>query len=79
MLQTKIGFEIHQIPPSGVVTRPCRLLVIQQDCHSDVIRLIPRGTVDENLRRDLTAGPKALDPNDCRQPTLDCTIFVWKS
>ena len=34
------------------------------------IRLIPEGTVDNNLGADRLAGPKALDPNYCRQPTL---------
>ena len=32
--------------------------------------LIPKGTVDNNLGPDCLAGPKALDPNYCRQPTL---------
>ncbi len=36
----------------------------------DYIRLIPQGTVDNNLGPDCLAGPKALDPNYCRQPTL---------
>ena len=34
------------------------------------IRVIPQGTVDDNLGPDRLAGPKALDPNYCRQPTL---------
>ncbi len=35
------------------------------------IRVIPQGTVDNNLGSDRLAGPKALDPNNyCRQPTL---------
>ncbi len=34
------------------------------------IRLIPQGTVDNNLGPDHFPGPKALDPNNCRQPTL---------
>ena len=34
------------------------------------IRVIPQGTVDNNLGPDCLAGPKALDPNYCRQPTL---------
>ncbi len=29
-----------------------------------------QGTVDNNLGPDRLAGPKALDPNNCRQPTL---------
>ncbi len=33
-------------------------------------RVIPQGTVDNNLGPDRLAGPKALDPNYCRQPTL---------
>ena len=35
-----------------------------------LIRLIPQGTVDNNLGPDRLAGPKARDPNHCRQPTL---------
>ena len=35
-----------------------------------MIRVIPQGTVDNNLGPDRLAGPKALDPNYCRQPTL---------
>ena len=35
-----------------------------------IIKLIPQGTVDDNLGPDRLAGPKALDPNYCRQPTL---------
>ncbi len=34
------------------------------------IRLIPQGTVDNNLGPDRLAGQKALDPNYSRQPTL---------
>ena len=34
------------------------------------IRVIPQGTVDNNLGPDRLAGPKALDPNYCRQATL---------
>ena len=34
------------------------------------LRVIPQGTVDNNLGQDRLAGPKALDPNYCRQPTL---------
>ena len=35
-----------------------------------VMRLIPLGTVNNNLGPDRLAGPKALDPNFCTQPTL---------
>ncbi len=35
-----------------------------------IIRLIPQGRVDNNLRPDRLAGPKALDPNNIRQSTL---------
>ena len=35
-----------------------------------VMRLIPQGTVDNNLGPDRLAGPKALEPNYCRQLTL---------
>ena len=34
------------------------------------IRVIPQGTVDNNLGPDRLAGSKALDPNYWRQPTL---------
>ena len=34
------------------------------------VRITPQGTVDNNLGPDRLAGPKALDPNYCRQPTL---------
>ncbi len=32
--------------------------------------VIPQGTVDNKLGPDRLAGPKALDPKYCRQPTL---------
>ena len=35
-----------------------------------MIIIIPQGTVDNNLGPGRLAGPKALDPNYCRQPTL---------
>ncbi len=35
-----------------------------------VIRLIPQWMVDNNLKPDRLANPKALDPKHCRQPTL---------
>ncbi len=34
------------------------------------VRVIHQGTVDNNLGPDRLAGPKALDPIYCRQPTL---------
>ena len=37
---------------------------------SKTIRVIPQGTVDNNLGPYRLAGPKALDPNYCRLPTL---------
>ncbi len=39
-------------------------------CWKCIIRLIPQGTVNNNPGPDHLAGPKALDPNSCRQPTL---------
>ncbi len=36
----------------------------------ETLRVIPQGTVDNNLGPDRLVGPKALDPNYCRQPTL---------
>ncbi len=35
-----------------------------------LIRLIPQGTVYNNVGQDRQAGPKALDPNYWRQSTL---------
>ncbi len=35
-----------------------------------ILWLIPQGTVYNNLGPNRLAGPKALDPNNCRQPTL---------
>ncbi len=35
-----------------------------------ILLVIPQGTVDNNLRPDYLAGPKALDPTYSRQPTL---------
>ena len=34
------------------------------------LRVIPQGTVYNNLGPERLAGPKALDPNYFRQPTL---------
>ena len=36
----------------------------------NIIRVIPQGTVDNNLGPDNLAGLNALDPNYCRQSTL---------
>ncbi len=48
--------------------------MIAQLPHSKIstinLRIIPQGTLDNNLEPDSLAGPKALDPNHCRQPTL---------
>ena len=38
--------------------------------------LIPQGTVDNNPGLDRLAGPKALDPNYCRQPTLCLEVLT---
>ncbi len=47
------------------------------NCHKQLkkyaellIRIILQGTVDINLGTDCLAGPKALDPNYCKQPTV---------
>ncbi len=37
-------------------------------------KFMPQGTVDNNLWPECLAGPKALDINECRQPTLFLTI-----
>ncbi len=34
------------------------------------VKLVPQGTVNNNLRPNRFAGPKALDPYYYRQPTL---------
>ena len=34
------------------------------------LRVIPQGAIDNNLGPDRLAGPKALDPNYYRKPTL---------
>ncbi len=39
---------------------------------------IPQGMVDNSLGPYRLAGPKALGPNYCNQPS-DGTTFVWKS
>ena len=46
------------------------LVLIYLFYHQYIIRLIPHGTFDNNLGPDRLAGPKALDPNYRRQPTL---------
>ncbi len=38
--------------------------------HGRVIRVIPQGTVDNNLGPDRLVDSKALNPNYCRQSTL---------
>ena len=40
------------------------------ELYNILIRLIPQGTVDNNLGPDRLEGPNALDPNYCRQQTL---------
>ena len=37
---------------------------------TNYIQVMPQGTIDNNIGPDHLAGPKALDPNYCRQPTL---------
>ncbi len=36
------------------------------------LTFIPQGTADNNVGPNCSAGPKALDPNHCRQPTDFC-------
>ena len=40
------------------------------------IRVIPQGTVDNNLGPDRLAGTKALDPNYADNQPFDCRTFV---
>ncbi len=51
------------------------VVTLQQQFYLYIIRLVPQGTVNNNLGPDRLAGPNALDTN---QPS-DCTTFVWKS
>ncbi len=51
----------------SIVSRTVSLITLQGP-HS--LRVIPQGTVDNNLGPDHLADPKAQDPNYCRQPTL---------
>ena len=53
--------KIYKLPYSFATYGCC--------CHS-YIRVIPQGTVDNNLGPDRSAGPKALETNYYRQPTL---------
>ncbi len=41
-------------------------------------RVIPQGTIENNLGPDRLAGAKALDPIADNQP-FDCKTIVWKS
>ncbi len=49
---------------------PFSLLTFYDFLLSVCLRVIPQGTVDNNLGPDRLAGPKALNPNYYRQPTL---------
>ncbi len=40
------------------------------------LRVIPQGTVNNNLGPDRLAGPKALDPNYRRLPTLFLEVLT---
>ena len=44
--------------------------------NSVVLRVIPQGTVYNNLGPDRLAGPKALYPNIADNQPFDCTTFV---
>ena len=62
-----IRFYIIQLRPSqGISSNLTKLLYCQKRPY---IRVIPQGTVDNNLRPDRLEGPKALDPNYFRLPT----------
>ncbi len=54
---------------NGYIFLSVSILNMLEDKYN-IIRLIPQGTVDNNLGPDPLADPKALDPNYCRQPTL---------
>ena len=43
------------------------------------LRVIPQGTVDNNLGPDRLVGPKALDPTIADNQPFNCMTFVWKS
>ena len=46
------------------------LTCVLQSIDTQKFRVIPQGTVDNNLGPDRLAGAKALDPNYCSQSTL---------
>ncbi len=58
MLEFPIDFKLEMIIP------------ISYNSYVHYIRLLPQGTVDNNLGPNRLAGPKTLDPNHYRQPTL---------
>ena len=56
------------LQPDGLTDPKCKKASLKNKIPT--IRVIPQGTVDNNLGPDRLAGPKALDPNYCTQPTL---------
>ncbi len=47
--------------------------------YSTLIRLIPQGTVDNNLGPDRLAGPKDQIPIIADNQPFDCMTIVWKT
>ncbi len=60
-----VALHIHTYTDMRKIPVQCSYLIETWS----IIRVIPQGTVDNNLGPDRSAGPKALDPNYFRQPT----------
>ena len=58
---------------------PSSITNVTTTVQSIYIKIIPTGTVDNNLGQDHLAGPKALDPIFADNTPFGCTSFVWKS
>ena len=75
---THLNFTFHQDTEYRYRTIDNKSSFFQCVILTYYIRVIHQETVDNNLGPDRLAGPKALDPNYCRQ-SFDYTTFVWKS
>ncbi len=67
-INSKWSYRRYEKVNYGLSKVEVHLLIIDRITY--IIRLIPQGTVNNNLGPDSLAGPKALDPNRCRQPIL---------
>ncbi len=61
---------VHTIKPWLWYTLTLIMIQLNNGPHIFPIRVIPQGTIDNNLGPDCLAGTKALDPNYCKQQTL---------